>query len=215
MEPLPTIDTIPKQPRWFGSRSNNDGHFTGSTLGLAFTIDKREAKMKVCSVASIILCALATVLIALPEGVGAGPERVNAEDAAAIGDVVIIRYTNGTTICEDSTDADKIYIAGESAARESKRIEPYNLKKIVEAMSAARNSAMREATSCQRSPEPRDLRYIVRDKRIVHNRDYDLHVVKYCIKPTNRSDDICWWLDADATTMNGPIVKVPAAKGAP
>lgn len=121
-----------------------------------------------------------------------------AAEAAEIGDVVIIRYTNGTIMCEDSADADKVYVAGENALRESTRVDRTNITKAVEAKIAARDSAMQQARSCQRSPTPRDLRYIVRDKAIVGSNKDLFYVAKYCLKPANRTDDTCWWIEATA-----------------
>lgn len=121
-----------------------------------------------------------------------------AAEAAEIGDVVIIRYTNGTILCEDPADADKVYIAGENALRESMRVDRTNITKAIEAKVAARDSAMRQARNCQRSPTPRDLRYIVKDKAIAGSDKDVFYVAKYCLKPVNRTDDTCWWIEATA-----------------
>jgi hypothetical protein len=76
------------------------------------------------------------------------PEAANTAEAASIGDVVIVRYTHSTVLCEDQNDAEQVYLSGELALRHTMRVED-SVWKAIEAERTAQKAAMARLYSCR------------------------------------------------------------------
>jgi hypothetical protein len=118
------------------------------------------------------------------------PER-KVENAADVGDTVAIEYPASTIMCTSRDDASNVYVSGEIALRQTRRLER-SVQSAIEAEEAARKYTMRSAYTCQWAP--RDTRYNVVDKKITGTEDDAFHVVEYCLHPVDGKTDTCWWI---------------------
>lgn len=137
------------------------------------------------------------VMAMLPEP---PPEKlVEAADAAQVGDVVTVRYPSSTIMCGTEADMSMVYVAGETARRQTMRVENSGVYAALAVEAAAQKSAMAQAYSCEWAPK--DVRYVVQQKQIAGDESENsfYHVAEYCLRPPTA--DRCWWIGSTATSI--------------
>jgi hypothetical protein len=121
------------------------------------------------------------------------PER-KAENAADVGDTVAIEYPASTIMCASRDDSEQVYLSGEIAMRQSRRLDHDSVKSAIDARRNARESAMQTAYSCEWASRAGDgRRYEVVNKEIVGTEDDAFHTVDYCLRPVDSKTGTCWW----------------------
>jgi len=108
---------------------------------------------KFLGLTAIGLFCLGTISTTITGGGGSSssttePEAANAVEAANIGDVVMVRYSHSTVLCEDKNDAEQVYLSGELALRHTMRVED-SVWKAMEAERTAQKAAMARLYSCR------------------------------------------------------------------
>ena len=130
-----------------------------------------------------------TTKVAASSSSSSAEANVKVQDAAKVGDIVMLRYPSITILCGERNDASMVYLAVVVAMSQTYRIENSSHKAYA-AGSAAKKSAMREAYSCQ-WPE-KDVRYRVTEKAITGTKEDAFHVVTYGLRPVGSAKTSGW-----------------------
>jgi hypothetical protein len=96
-------------------------------------------------------------------GSSAEKPAASAAEAAQVGDIVTIRYPHSTIMCGEQNDMSTVYIVGETAMRQTMRVEN-NVWKAIDAEKAGQKYAMAKAYSCEWAPRRDSTRFVVKQK---------------------------------------------------